>query len=429
MSAKKVYLHNLGCKVNSYEAAAAAELLEKAGYEMTLLSECADVIIINTCTVTAVADKKSRQMLHRAKTSNPDAVVIAMGCYVEKDREELLKDRSVDLIIGNNRKKDIVSILEKFLRDREQNSWFADLGKGAEYESLSADRPLEHTRAFVKIQDGCDSFCSYCIIPYVRGRIRSRDEKEVCAEVQKLADSGIREIVLTGIHLSSYGKDKGREALLPLIEELAAVEGIDRIRLGSLEAGIITGEFAKGLSSFEKVCPHFHLSLQSGCSATLKRMNRHYTAEEFYEKCALIRECFVRPALTTDVIAGFPGETEEEFEESYRFVEKVGFFETHVFPFSGRKGTKAYDMPGQLTEAVKKERVRRLLELNACKRAEYLESGKGTPLEILFEEQDRVNGKLCWVGHTKRYEKAAYESPKDLKNRIFTIPYEDAVML
>ena len=429
MSVGKFYLHNLGCKVNSYEAGAAAELLEAAGYEMTLSEDEADIIIINTCTVTAVADKKSRQMLHRAKSANPGAVVIAMGCYAEKEREELLADTAVDIIIGNNRKKDIVSIIKKYLEDKECSSWFADLGRGALYEALSAKKPLEHTRAFVKIQDGCDSFCSYCIIPYVRGRIRSRDEKDVLEEAERLADAGIQEIVLTGIHISSYGKDKGKQGLLPLIEGLEQVEGIRRIRLGSLEAGIITDEFAKSLSSSAKFCPHFHLSLQSGCSATLKRMNRHYTAEEYFEKCEMIRAYFERPALTTDIIAGFPGETEEEFEESYEFVRKTGFFETHVFPYSRRKGTRAYDLPGQLTEAVKKERVRKLLELNDKKRAEYLDSGRGEPLEILFEEQAMINGRLCWTGHTKRYEKAAYESSGDLKNRIITVPYEKATII
>lgn len=422
---KTVSIHNLGCKVNSCEAEAVEKLLSGAGYRIVPFSEKADVVIINTCTVTAVADKKSRQMLHRAKTLNPDAVVIAMGCYAETGREKLSADTGVDLIIGNNRKKDILSILDAWFSDHEKQAWYDDIArKGAEYEEWNQVNhgdvvPAVHTRAFVKIQDGCDRFCTYCIIPYARGRIRSRKSESVLEEVKRCAENGVLEIVLTGIHVSSYGRDAGADCdLLTLIGKIHPVEGIRRIRLSSIEPGIVTEDFARRLASMEKICPHFHLSLQSGCDATLKRMNRSYTAAEYAEKCAILRKYFDRPALTTDVIAGFPGETEEEFEQSFAFVKSIGFFETHIFPYSRRRGTLADKMPGQLPERVKKERVKRLLELNEAQRQRFLDQFAGEDREVLFEEQEEEDGMLYWTGHTARYEKIRYQSDEDLRNKM-----------
>ncbi len=417
-------LHNLGCKVNSYEAQAVEQMLTSAGYEEVPFTEKADIFIINTCTVTAVADKKSRQMLHRAKKLNPDALVIAMGCYAEMGKERLLRDNSVDIIVGNNRKKDLLKIIEDHFskKDNEEITFFDDISKKAPYEELKVCGTVSHTRAFLKVQDGCNRFCSYCIIPYARGRIRSRDIENAVDEIKRLADSGIKEVVLTGIHLSSYGIDLPEDITLAnLIERASKVKGIERIRLGSLEAGIITEDFLKRISGVENLCPHFHLSLQSGCDETLKRMNRRYTTDEFYEKCCLIRKYFDRPALTTDVIAGFPGETDEEFEKSIAFVEKVGFFETHIFPYSKREGTPAAKMEDQVSESVKKVRVARLLELNEKQMAKYLESGKGKKYDVLFEEMEERNGHIYWIGHTVRYEKVYYESSEDLKNKTVSV--------
>ncbi len=415
-------IHNLGCKVNACEAEAVEELLTAAGYTAVPFYENPDIVIINTCTVTAIADRKSRQMLHRAKTKNPDAVVIAMGCYAEIGKEKLENDDSVDIIIGNNRKKDLVQILDSWFAGEKKTLWFADLSGNAVYEEMKAESTGGHTRAFVKVQDGCNRFCTYCIIPYARGRIRSRNSKDVLEEIGALAQNGVKEVVLTGIHLSSYGKDDGTDCdLITLIERVHAVPGIERIRLGSLEAGVINEDFVRRLAALKKICPHFHLSLQSGCDATLKRMNRSYTTAEYLEKCELIRAFFDRPALTTDVIAGFPGETEEEFEESYAFVKRVGFFETHIFPYSRRAGTRAACMSDQIPESVKKERVRRLLELNEEQKVRFLASVHGEPAPVLFEEQEEKDGVLYWVGHTPRYEKVYYQSEENLKNQIVKI--------
>ena len=333
---KKAALHNLGCKVNAYETEAMQQMLEQAGYEIVPFDEKADLYIVNTCTVTNIADRKSRQMLHRAKKQNPEALVVAAGCYVQAAEEELKADGAVDLLIGNNRKKDLLSILEAYEAGVEEDA-VIDIGRTKEYESLFVTQTAEHTRAYVKVQDGCNQFCSYCIIPYARGRVRSRRREEVCEEIRKLAQAGYQEVVLTGIHLSSYGLDMEGENLLSLIASVHEIEGIRRIRLGSLEPRIITEEFAKALAGMEKICPHFHLSLQSGCDATLKRMNRRYTAKEYKEACELLRRVFDRPALTTDVIVGFPGETEEEFNQTLSFLREIRRFETHVFKYSRRR--------------------------------------------------------------------------------------------
>ena len=428
MTNKKAALHNLGCKVNSYETEAAAELLKADGYEIVPFEPGADVYIINTCSVTNIADRKSRQMLHRAKAMNKDAIVVAMGCYVQTGKEQLEKDEAVDIIIGNDRKKNLIDIISEYKKDRTRREHIEDLTKKREYEELSVNEPGEHIRGFMKVQDGCDRFCSYCIIPYARGRVRSRRIDDAVNEAKKLAASGCREVVLSGIHLSSYGKDvDDGTSLIDLIKEIHKVEGIKRIRLGSLEPGIITQEFAKELSSLEKICPHFHLSLQSGCDKTLAAMNRRYTSEQYREKCGILRQYFDTPSLTTDVITGFPGESEEDFEESYRFVDDISFFETHIFPYSLRKGTKAASMKGQLTEAVKKQRASRLIELNEKKHRMWLEKLIGSDVEVLIEERQVIDGREYWVGHTKKYEKVAVESDRDLRNALITVQAEELI--
>ncbi len=418
---KKAALHNLGCKVNAYETEAMQELLEKAGYEIVPFKEGADVYIINTCTVTNMADRKSRQMLHRARKMNPDAVVVAAGCYVQTKNEEDVLDDSIDIVIGNNRKQDIVTILEEYeAKKRGVTKDVIDINHTKEYEELHLSKTAEHTRAYLKVQDGCNQFCSYCIIPYARGRVRSRSKDSVVEEVKDLVRNGYQEVVLTGIHLSSYGVDfqEEKEDLLSLILTVHEIEGLKRIRLGSLEPRIITEEFVKTISGLEKMCPHFHLSLQSGCNATLKRMNRRYTAEEYYEKCELLRTYFEHPALTTDVIVGFPGETEEEFEESRAFVDKVNFYETHIFKYSRREGTKAAVMEHQVPEQIKTARSNVLLALNEQKQREFESYYLGETVEVLMEEEMERDGKRLQTGHTKEYMKIAIESDKKLQNQL-----------
>lgn len=419
---KKVALHNLGCKVNAYELEAVEQLLTERGYEIVPFEPGADFYIINTCTVTNIADRKSRQMLHRAKKMNPEALVAAVGCYAQARGEELEKDPAIDLVIGNNRKREIPDILEACLEERKKCMEVPDMARETEYEPLRISRTQEHTRAFLKVQDGCNQFCSYCIIPYTRGRVRSRNPEDVLRETKRLAAAGCREIVLSGIHLSSYGADfQDGTGLLELIRLLHPVEGIARIRLGSLEPGIITEKFAESLSCLPKVCPHFHLSLQSGCDRTLKRMNRRYTSGEYLEKCRILRNFFENPALTTDIITGFPGETEEDFQESRDFVEKVSFFETHVFPYSRREGTRAARMEEQIPEAVKKERSRRLLELNRIQKEKYLETAVGQETEVLLEEKEDFQGRSAWAGYTREYRKVLVLSEKDLGNTLMRV--------
>lgn len=426
---KKAALHNLGCKVNAYETEAMQELLEKNGYEIVPFHDLADVYVINTCSVTNMADRKSRQMIHRARKQNPDAVIVAAGCYVQAqaDRGEL--DENIDIVIGNNKKKDLIRLLEEYFKEDipEQMQEVIDINHTFEYESLHLSRTAEHTRAYLKVQDGCNQFCTYCIIPYARGRVRSRKKEDVVEEVRTLAKHGYQEVVLTGIHLSSYGlewKDengKQTEGLLDLIRAVHGVEGIKRIRLGSLEPRIVTEEFAKELACLPKICPHFHLSLQSGCDATLKRMNRRYTSSEYAEKCKLLRKYFPNPALTTDVIVGFPGETEEEFKESYDFVDSIDFYETHIFKYSRREGTKAAVMPDQVDEQIKAKRSAQLIELGEKKRAAYEQSFQGKEVEVLVEEDLELNGKEVQTGHTKEYMKIALETNENLKNSIVKV--------
>lgn len=406
---KKVALHNLGCKVNAYEVEAMQQLLENAGYETVTFEEGADVYVINTCTVTNIADRKSRQMLHKAKKMNPDAIVVATGCYAQADTEKLKEDTAVDLILGNNQKTQIVEALEEYEKEHAKQVQVIEINHTKEYEELSISSTAEHVRAYIKVQDGCNQFCTYCIIPFARGRVRSRKIEEVLSEVETLAAKGYKEVVLTGIHLSSYGVDfpkEERESLLSLIQAVSRVEGISRIRLGSLEPRIITEEFLEGIVKTGKVCPHFHLSLQSGCNKTLKNMNRRYSAQEYAEKCELIRKFYPAPALTTDVIVGFPQETEEDFEESYEFVKKIHFYETHIFKYSRRHGTKAASMDGQLTEAAKAQRSDRMLELHEIRAREYEEAMIGKKMELLLEEEIEIDGRPWYVGHSREYVRA-----------------------
>ncbi|MDO4601667.1 MAG: tRNA (N(6)-L-threonylcarbamoyladenosine(37)-C(2))-methylthiotransferase MtaB [Eubacteriales bacterium] len=425
---KKAALHNLGCKVNAYEVEAMQQLLEEAGYEIVPFEPGADVYVINTCTVTNIADRKSRQMLHKAKKMNPDAIVVATGCYVQTDTEKLDKDEAVDLILGNNQKKNIVEALEDYEKEHHKLSRVIKINQTKEYESLTISRTAEHVRAYMKVQDGCNQFCTYCIIPYARGRVRSRDMENVLEEARTLAKTGYQEVVLTGIHLSSYGVDfpEDKKAdLLTLIEAVHKIEGIKRIRLGSLEPGIITEEFVKRLAKLPKVCPHFHLSLQSGCDNTLVKMNRRYRSNEYRERCEILRKYYENPALTTDVIVGFPGETEEDFESSLAFVKEIHFYETHIFPYSRRQGTKAAAMKEQIPEAVKKARSEKMLSVNRQRMAEYEKSLEGKKLEILLEEECEIGGKTYYLGHSREYVRTAVEKRDGLSvNDIVTVKAE-----
>lgn len=425
---KKVALHNLGCKVNAYETEAMQEMLEQHGYEIVPFKEGADIYVINTCTVTNMADRKSRQMLHRAKKLNPDAIVVAAGCYVQAKEENGEIDECIDIVIGNNRKKDLIEILEQYESEQVQKA-VIDINHTKEYEEMRLSKTAEHTRAYIKVQDGCNQFCTYCIIPFARGRVRSRAKDDVIREVTELAANGYKEVVLTGIHLSSYGVDLENENLLSLILAVNEVEGIKRIRLGSLEPRIITEEFAKTIAGLEKMCPHFHLSLQSGCDETLRRMNRRYTSEEYYEKCQLLRKYFKNPALTTDVIVGFPGETEEEFEKSKAFIDKVDFYETHIFKYSKRKGTKAAVMENQIPEQVKTVRSNELLKLDEEKRKKYEKALVGTEVEVLMEEATDIDGRRMQVGHTKEYVKIALETEENLQNQLIKVRIENQLQI
>lgn len=410
---KKCALHSLGCKVNSYETQAMQKMMESAGYEIVPFGEeIADIYIINTCSVTNIADRKSRQMIHKAKKLNPEAVVAAAGCYVESSGDNI--DEDVDIVIGNNEKSHLIEILNEYFEhmDKEKS---VDIGKVTGFDELNIDSPLEHTRAYVKIQDGCNRFCSYCIIPYVRGRIRSRKPDDVMAEIKRVAASGCKEVVLTGIHLSSYGLDfkDSTVKLIDVIEAVNRIEGIERIRLGSLEPLIVTEEFVRRLAKCKKICPHFHLSLQSGCDETLKRMNRRYNVDEYYKGVELLREYFPDAAVTTDVIVGFPGETEEEFNITKKYLEKVCFYEMHVFKYSRRKGTAADKMPDQIPENIKSERSTELLELNEILSNGYREKYIGKKVKVLLEENHIIENKKYIIGFTDTYVRVALENPEE----------------
>nr|WP_300677771.1 tRNA (N(6)-L-threonylcarbamoyladenosine(37)-C(2))-methylthiotransferase MtaB [uncultured Acetatifactor sp.] len=412
---ENVALYNLGCKVNSYEMEVMRQMFREKGYRIVSFDEKADIYIVNTCTVTNIADRKSRQMLHRARQLNPDAVVVAVGCYVQTGREAVEKDPAVDLAVGNNRKKDIVAILEAYLRERKDKTLggatILDIARTYEYEEMQLKGTAEHTRAYIKIQDGCNQFCSYCAIPYARGRVRSRRQEDILREIRGLAEAGYREAVLTGIHISSYGIDfNGSGRLVELVEGIGEIPGLDRIRLGSLEPRIVTPETAKRLAAIPQLCPHFHLSLQSGCNATLKRMNRRYTTGEYYKSVEALREAFHEPAITTDVIVGFPGETEEEFARTKEFLEKVRFYEMHVFKYSRRVGTAAASMPDQVPEPVKAQRSGQLLDMEKQQSEAFRRRYIGRTVEVLLEEERRMEGRTYCIGHTKDYVKVAVDT-------------------
>lgn len=417
---KRAALHSLGCKVNSYETEAMQEMLSEQGYEIVAFEEPADVYVINTCSVTSMADRKSRQMLHRARKQNPEALVIAAGCYVQSAEEALLQDPAVDILIGNNEKAKLPGILKAW-EETGKASHVHDMSHEKQYEEMSRRQTAGHTRAYVKIQDGCDQFCTYCIIPYTRGRVRSRSLPDILSEVETLAGNGYQEVVLTGIHLDSYGADLPDKDLLDVIRAAAGVEGIRRIRLGSLEPRIMTEPFVRGLASVEKLCPHFHLSLQSGCDETLKRMNRRYDTQEFRACCERLRAAFDQPALTTDVMVGFPRETEEEFARTVAFLEEIRFYEMHVFKYSRRKGTRADRMEGQIPEPVKTQRSEALLKLTKEQSRAYRQRLLGATAEVLMEEPYVCRGEVWQTGHTETYVKVAVPGEMPLMNRLLQV--------
>ena len=439
VKSKKVYKNvaflTLGCKVNTYETDAMEKKFRQSGFNIVSVDDVADIIIINTCTVTNMADRKSRQIIHRMKKKNPDAIVVATGCYVQAAKEKVLKDSSVDIAVGNNKKQDIVAIVKDYLNDRTHNSAIIDINSKCDYEEMTIDDNQMHTRAYVKIQDGCNQFCSYCIIPYARGRIRSRKMEDIINEVTNLANNGYKEIVITGIHLSSYGLDFEHDDtftstdynpfmykyLIKLLDKMSKVNGIERIRLGSLEPRIITNEFLEDLSANKKICPHFHLSLQSGCDETLKRMNRKYTCEVYMNGLNLLRKYFDNPAITTDVIVGFPKEDENEFEQTTKFLKECNFSMIHVFKYSRRKGTVADKMDGQIDEQIKTQRSAQLLNLTASQHKEYMESFIGKKEKVLFEEIVNIDGHDYFVGHNERYVRIAVDKDGVRANDILNV--------
>lgn len=429
LSGKTVAACTLGCKTNQYETDGMMEILKKMGASVVNFEDTADVYLINTCSVTNMADKKSRQMIHRARKNNPEALVIACGCYVQAEKEKLSQDKDIDIIISNNRKKDIGHVIAEYFNSGE-TTCFTDISREKEFEELDVNKPVYHTRAYVKIQDGCNQFCTYCIIPYVRGRIRSRSMDSVIDEISRLAEAGVKEVVLTGIHISSYGRDMdGDTGLADLVENISKIEGIERIRLGSLEPGIITEEFAHRIKAVDKLCPHFHLSLQSGCDSVLKRMNRKYTCGEYMEKCELLRKVYKNPAITTDVIVGFPGETEEEFECTRKYLEDINLYEMHIFKYSQRKGTPAATMPNQVDPSVKNSRSDVLLAISEHNKHAYQDLFVGTTVKVLVEELVEKNGEEYMRGHTERYmdvhiSTEGITDPQNFKNRIVEVMYE-----
>ena len=443
---KKAALHNLGCKVNAYETEAMQELLEQHGYEIVPFEPGADIYVINTCTVTNIADRKSRQMLHKAKKMNPEAIVVATGCYVQTGGEKLEKDEAIDLVLGNNQKINIVEALAEYAENKPgHGSHVIKINQTKEYEELSIDHTAEHVRAYIKVQDGCNQFCSYCVIPYARGRVRSRRAEDIIREITGMAQNGYREIVLTGIHISSYGIDFDEEAwkrgesvsvlkedeerrdysgsskLIDLLERIHTIEGIERIRIGSLEPRIITEETAARMAALPKLCPHFHLSLQSGCDATLRRMNRKYTSEEYAESVALLRKVFDHPAITTDVIVGFPGETEEEFAQTKEFLDRIQFFEMHIFKYSKRAGTRAAVMSHQVPDPVKTTRSAELLAMEKEQSKQFRTHYVGREAEVLLEETKEIGGTEYLLGHTRDYVKLAVSVKENKKNVANTV--------
>lgn len=422
---KKVAFCSLGCKVNQYETNAMAQKFIERGYEVVEFDEYADVYIVNTCTVTNVADRKSRQMLRRAKEINKDATLVACGCYAQVAKEELKKIPEIDLIIGNNEKNDIIQIVENHIAQKGAEDLVSDVMYKLDYVELGTTTYTEKTRAVIKVQDGCDRFCSYCLIPYARGHIRSRKIENVIEEIKKVVEEGINEVVITGIHIASYGRDfKGENiGLIDLLEEINKIQGLHRIRLGSIEPTIITDEFVERLSKLDKICDHFHLSLQSGCTETLKRMNRRYTTEEFKAVTKRLRAKFPNAALTTDIIVGFPGETDEEFNTTYEFLKEIAFYKMHIFKYSQRKGTKAAVMPNQVDGKIKEERSKKLIELSNENEYNYNKKYIGKQVEVLFEEREGEYLK----GHTTNYIVVKHKTDKDdLINKIAKVTVSEA---
>ena len=426
---KTVAFITLGCKVNQYETNAMTQEFIEKGYKVVDHTKKADIYIVNTCTVTNMSDRKSRQMLRRVKELNKEAIVVACGCYAQVAKEEIGNIKEINLVLGNNEKKEIVEYVEKYIKSKNAEKQTIpevqteDVMNQKEFVEFGDITFTEKTRAVIKIQDGCDRFCSYCIIPYARGRVRSRNPEHIISEIQKIAKEGIKEVVITGIHIASYGKDFKQEyRLIDLLEEIDTIEGIERIRLGSIEPLLITKEFVSRLEKLSKICHQFHLSLQSGCDETLKRMNRRYTTEQFKEIAKLLRNTFENAILTTDIIVGFPGESEEEFERTYTFLKEIHFYKMHVFKYSPRKGTKAAVMPNQIDGNKKEERSRTLIELSNKNEKSYNEQYIGKKVEILFEEEKHG----IWQGHTKNYILVHYKTEENMENKIITLKCTDA---
>ena len=412
---KKAASFALGCKVNQYESEAIAELFAEKGYEIVGIDEEADVYVINTCTVTNFGDKKSRQLIRKVKRQNENAIVAVVGCYAQTAPKELMEIAGVNLVIGTKDRAQIVEMVEQYDRANGVENHVSDIMKERVYQPLSIPKLANRTRAYLKIQDGCSQYCSYCIIPYARGPIRSREPQEVVAEVKRLAENGFKEVVLTGIHVASYGKDRRDTSLLDILKQVHEVEGIERIRFSSIEPNVVTEEFAQTMAALPKVCDHFHLSLQSGCDKTLKEMNRKYDTEKYRQAAATLRKYLPKVALTTDIIVGFPGETEEDFRESYAFAEEIGFAKIHVFPYSPKRGTPAAARKDQLLNAVKAERSHTLIQLSDKMAADFLADAVGTDAEVLYE---RAVGDGIYEGHTTNYMKVHGRSEADLTNRI-----------
>lgn len=436
----KAAFHTLGCKVNSYETQSVLEQFQSADFEVVDFSDEADVYIVNTCSVTKEASRKSRQILHRSKKINPKAITVAIGCYAQEDKEGLVKDPKVDIVIGNNEKSKTLDLVLDLLEKRKiKNLKFGislvdDLTHCTDFENQTITNQEGHVRAYVKIQDGCNRFCSYCIIPFLRGRSRSRKEEDIVAEIKTLAQNGYKEIVLTGIDISMYGLDfennqDGADInIVKLVEKINAIDGIERIRFGSLEVSLITKDFVDRLSKLDKVCPHFHLSLQSGSDSVLRRMNRKYNKQEYLDSVYLLRKYFDRPAITTDIIVGFPEESEEEFSETLDFVKKIGFAQIHVFPYSRRKGTKADSMKGQLSHAQKSKRVGQLIEVAKLLQKEYINQFLDSKVRILVEEEIN-DGETFQIGFTPHYIKVSVKSEESLINQIIDVTLEEKNIL
>ena len=412
---KKAASFALGCKVNQYESEAIAELFAEKGYKIVGIDEEADVYVINTCTVTNFGDKKSRQLIRKVKRQNENAIVAVVGCYAQTAPQELMQVEGVNLVIGTKDRAQIVEMVENYSFEKGVENHVSDIMKERVFEPLSIQKLANRTRAYLKIQDGCSQYCSYCIIPYARGPIRSRDPQDVIAEVKRLAENGFKEVVLTGIHVASYGKDRRDTSLLEILRQVHEVEGIERIRFSSIEPNVVTEEFAQAIADMPKVCDHFHLSLQSGCDKTLKEMNRKYDTEKYRQAAAILRKYLPEVALTTDIIAGFPGETEEDFQASYDFAKEIGFAKIHAFPYSPKRGTPAAARKDQLLNAVKAERSHRLIELSDKMADDFIQAYVGREVEVLYE---RAIGEGVYEGHTTNYIKVKGTSDKDLTNVI-----------